>query len=206
MPVGCRVLYAIAFDEIALEYGGVMGSDNQHEKEASGERLGRLKSVIRSYEKQRDDVDAAFGLKYLSDLLDEYGVGRDKSLVASIVQHSGNYWRNGIMLILASGAQRPGALCRIFNALDPGHPISRKILNMNLRLLERDGLIHREEFEDEWNHVEYTVTELGQEFAEHIKAMVEWIARKGDSIRSARMNYDAQHSSDCRSGISATNR
>ena len=52
--------------------------------------------------------------------------------------------------------------------------ISRKVLTDNLRTLESDGLIERKFFNEKPPHVEYSLTESGEEFKAVLNAMYDF--------------------------------
>lgn len=74
-------------------------------------------------------------------------------------------WSAGIVIALAHGVHRPGALERYI----PG--ISKKILNERLRKLRNYGLVERKEIPDRVKHVEYSLTPTGQKLARIISQL-----------------------------------
>lgn len=111
--------------------------------------------------------------------------------VVSVGRHVGNYWRNWLLIILRTGPYRPSTISRLLAALDPSHPISQRMLTLNLRVLERDGLIGRRVIEDERRNVEYTLTPLGRELSDLHLTLVRWGLDHSDQISSARAAFDA---------------
>jgi DNA-binding HxlR family transcriptional regulator len=154
--------------------------------------MDRVRSVLKPAVTAGVSTDQEASLAWLSNSLDRFGTGRKNSVIASTMMHAGNYWRCGILLVLRSGPYRPVTIARLLCALDPGHQISRRILNMNLRELERDGLIKRYVLEDGWNHVEYALTEEGQSFVEQVQRMLDWVQAHAPRILEARAAFDAQ--------------
>lgn len=120
----------------------------------------------------------------------EFGAER-KNPIVSVVDHIGNYWRNWLLVILNTGSYRPSRISRILEALDPSHPISQRMLTLNLRLLERDGLIERSVICAYTNHVEYGLTALGSQLAGKLMSLIEWIGDHAGEIAHARAAFDA---------------
>lgn len=114
--------------------------------------------------------------------------------MVSIVDHVGNYWCNWLFMILRTGSYRPSMIIKILAALDPSRPISYRMLTLNLRALERDGLIEREMVSSEVNHVEYHLSALGRDLADQIAAMIRWIGDHGSEVVEARARFDAARS------------
>lgn len=117
--------------------------------------------------------------------------GDRKCPIVSLVDHVGNYWRNWLLLIGRTGPYRPSTIMKLLEAIDPSHPISYRMLTLNLRLLERDGLIRRRVISEEFNHVDYALTPLGQELSTWILSLVEWTDRHADAVEKARALFDA---------------
>lgn len=114
-----------------------------------------------------------------------FGWDPNNALV-SLVEHVGNYWRNWLLMIFNTGSYRPSMVMKLLGALDPSHPISQRMLTLNLRLLERDGLIYRRVVNTEVIHVEYGLTPLGKEFADQVSALIEWIGDHAGEVEKAR--------------------
>jgi DNA-binding HxlR family transcriptional regulator len=127
--------------------------------------------------------------EFLASQVSEFEADRECPIV-SMVDHVGNYWRNWLLLIGRTGPYRPSTIMRLLEAIDPTHPISYRMLTLNLRILERDGLIRREVFNDEINHVEYELTSLGQELSDWILSLIEWIERRSPDVAQARTLFD----------------
>jgi DNA-binding HxlR family transcriptional regulator len=60
--------------------------------------------------------------------------------------------------------------------------VSEKMLAQTLRMLEEDGLVLRDARPVVPPHVEYSLTELGQDLAGRLVPLLEWIADNADSI------------------------
>lgn len=114
-----------------------------------------------------------------------FGWDPDNALV-SLVEHVGNYWRNWLLMILHTGSYRPSMVMKLLGAINPSHPISQRMLTLNLRLLERDGLIYRRVVNTEVIHVEYGLTPLGKAFADQVAALIKWISDHAGEVKKAR--------------------
>lgn len=150
----------------------------------------RVRSVLGRSD--RADVEPGHEelFEYLAGQLVEFHSDRGAPIV-SVVRHVGNYWRNWLLVILRTGAYRPSTIGRLLAALDPTHPISQRMLTLNLRLLERDGLIRRRVISDERKNVEYALTPLGDELSDLLMSVIQWGDRHSDEIARARDSFDA---------------
>ncbi|SPL87924.1 Transcriptional regulator, HxlR family [[Actinomadura] parvosata subsp. kistnae] len=68
--------------------------------------------------------------------------------------------------------------------------ISRRMLSLTLRNLERDGLVTREVFPEIPPRVEYEVTPFGRTLSEPVLALARWAADRQDTIRANRRAFD----------------
>lgn len=121
-----------------------------------------------------------------------YGSDR-KGPIVSMLAHVGNYWCGAILLILRLGILRASELRSAINAFQPNPPISQRMLTLNLRILERDGLIEREVYPSRRTRVEYRLTDLGMQLSDFMEEIAEWGTRNVATIRSAREKFDAQN-------------
>jgi len=126
----------------------------------------------------------------IASLLQRFGTARSDP-VQSILAHVGNYWSNAILCTLQAGPLRPSALQKLLHALSPDHLISQRMLTLNLRTLEEDGLIEREVRDERNPHVEYRLTRLGCELSEKLFSIVQWGADNYQHIVSARARYQS---------------
>jgi len=72
--------------------------------------------------------------------------------------------------------------------------ISRRMLTLTLRNLERDGLIIRTVYPIVPPKVEYTVTDMARELYESLVGLTAWAERHRATIAAARDAYDRVHS------------
>ena len=79
--------------------------------------------------------------------------------------------------MLSEGAQRPSDLARRI----PG--ISKKMLTQTLRNLERWGLVRRKVYPVVPPRVEYSLTALGERFAEPLEVLCRWAEENQADVR-----------------------
>lgn len=80
----------------------------------------------------------------------------------------GGKWKTLILWELYGQPSRPGELRRTIGG------ISEKVLIQQLRELERDGLVHREQFHEIPPRVEYSLTPLGRSAMDATMPLCEW--------------------------------
>ena len=80
----------------------------------------------------------------------------------------GNKWKPILIYLLSNGSLRFGKLLM----LTPG--ISRKVLTSQLRELEEDGIIIREEFKELPPRVEYSLSEKGLALLPILRSLSQW--------------------------------
>ncbi len=88
--------------------------------------------------------------------------------VAFTVDVIGGKWKSLILFHLMSGTKRFNELRRLIP------DITQRMLTLQLRELEIDGVIHREIYREVPPKVEYSLTELGNSLAPLVSAMREW--------------------------------
>ncbi len=104
-----------------------------------------------------------------------------------VMEVVGGKWRGTILFCLSKGPRR-------FNELRREIPsITQKMLTQELRSLERDGLVHREQFPEIPPRVEYSLTELGQSMMAIFKKIDQW-RPKLSKVMTARARYDKRTS------------
>lgn len=67
--------------------------------------------------------------------------------------------------------------------------ISQRMLTVTLRSLEADGLISREIYPEIPPRVEYELTDLGEQFLEHINPLIGWAVKNMNTIIQNRVNF-----------------
>ena len=80
----------------------------------------------------------------------------------------GGKWKALIICALMSGTKRTGELQRLI----PG--ITQKVMIQQLRELERDGLVHRQVYQQMPPKVEYSLTEYGVTANQIVDVMCTW--------------------------------
>lgn len=113
---------------------------------------------------------------------DENGDGG--AVFRSILDRVGDTWSLLVIGMLQPGPMRFTQLLRTV----PG--ISRRMLTLTLRHLERDGLVAREAFAENPPRVEYRVTLLGASITEPVLALANWVGAHREQIVANRERYD----------------
>ena len=80
----------------------------------------------------------------------------------------GGKWKGIILYHLLEGPQRFGELHRLL--VD----VTQRMLTLQLRELEKDGVVHREVFQQVPPKVEYSLTEFGRSLSPIILLMRDW--------------------------------
>ncbi|MCX5298768.1 helix-turn-helix transcriptional regulator [Streptomyces sp. NBC_00193] len=68
--------------------------------------------------------------------------------------------------------------------------VSEKMLTQTLQTLERDGFVHRDAKPVIPPRVDYSLTPLGREAAERVRALAHWTGLRMDDVEQARAAYD----------------
>jgi DNA-binding HxlR family transcriptional regulator len=92
----------------------------------------------------------------------------EKCPVAAMLQLIGGKWKPVILYCLRSDTRRFGEIAARIPT------ISRKVLTDQLKELERDNLIVRQQYNEIPPRVEYTLSELGKSMAPVLTAMEAW--------------------------------
>jgi DNA-binding HxlR family transcriptional regulator len=104
--------------------------------------------------------------------------------VLQVLERVSGKWAIGILLAAAHGPVRFTELERAVNG------ISRRMLTLTLRNLERDGLLVRTVYPTVPPKVEYTATEIALELYESLTSLTTWAERHRAAIADARTAYD----------------
>ncbi|TNH23731.1 helix-turn-helix transcriptional regulator [Micromonospora orduensis] len=107
--------------------------------------------------------------------------------VREVLDRVGGKWSIGILVAASNGPVRFTELERHIEG------ISRRMLTLTLRNLERDGLLHRTVYPTVPPKVEYTATPMAMELYESLVALTSWAERHRQAIAEARTRYDAEH-------------
>ncbi|WP_019419007.1 winged helix-turn-helix transcriptional regulator [Paenibacillus sp. OSY-SE] len=93
-------------------------------------------------------------------------------------------WKGVILYHLLDGKKR-------FNELKRLKPnITQRMLTLQLRELEADGIIHREVYREVPPKVEYSLTELGESLRPIILLMKEWATNNMEKVLENRNNTE----------------
>ncbi|WP_345024923.1 helix-turn-helix domain-containing protein [Nonomuraea roseoviolacea] len=105
--------------------------------------------------------------------------------MSEVLDRVAGKWAIGILIAAAKGPVR-------FSELERGVTgISRRMLTLNLRKLEREGLLVRTVYPTVPPKVEYTCTDMALELCETLLGLVDWAKRHGADIAQAHAAYDA---------------
>ncbi|WP_406311824.1 helix-turn-helix transcriptional regulator [Streptosporangium sp. NBC_01639] len=99
----------------------------------------------------------------------------------------GNKWSAQVLVQLGEGPHRFTQLERAIEG------ISRRMLTVSLRNLERNGLITRTVYPDSPPRVEYATTALVEDIRAPLEALAAWARHAGPVIAAARHAYDNCH-------------
>jgi DNA-binding HxlR family transcriptional regulator len=109
--------------------------------------------------------------------------------VRQVLDRVGGKWSIGIIVAASQGPVRFTELERSIEG------ISRRMLTLTLRNLERDGLLTRTVYPTVPPKVEYLATEMARELYESLVALTTWAERHRAAIAAARAAYDRAHAS-----------
>ncbi|MEU5769709.1 helix-turn-helix domain-containing protein [Streptomyces asoensis] len=104
--------------------------------------------------------------------------------VTEVLDRVAGRWSIGILIAAAHGPVRFTELERSING------ISRRMLTLTLRRLERDGLLVRTVYPTVPPKVEYSATPMARELHESLTGLVGWAERHRTAIAKARVAYD----------------
>ena len=111
--------------------------------------------------------------------------GDDCRMVREILDLVGDKWTLYIIATLRDGPVRFNELRRQIDG------ISQRMLTINLRGLERNGLVKRTLFPTIPPRVDYELTAVGRTLLAPVMALVIWANSNKESIQGARVRYDA---------------
>ena len=112
--------------------------------------------------------------------------GLEACSVVEVLSRISGKWAIGILL---EAGQRPVRFTELERSIDG---ISRRMLTLTLRNLERDGLLTRTVYPTVPPKVEYVATELAHELDAPLRHLADWAQRNRMSIAHAREDYDAR--------------
>ncbi len=103
-----------------------------------------------------------------------------------VLDRIGDAWSLLVMLELMNGPCRFNALARVIDG------ISRRMLTVTLRNLERDGLVSREVLPTSPPSVEYALTPLGWSLQSALVALRDWAVQHQPEINTNRRSFDTR--------------
>lgn len=104
--------------------------------------------------------------------------------LTEVVDRVSGKWSIGILVAAADG---PIRFTELERAVDG---ISRRMLTLTLRNLERDGLLIRTVYPTVPPKVEYELTEIARELHESLAGLTAWAERHRTTVARAREAYD----------------
>lgn len=113
------------------------------------------------------------------------GEGDDCRMVREILDLVGDKWTLYIIATLKDGPVRFNELRRRIDG------ISQRMLTINLRGLERDGLVKRTLFPTIPPRVDYELTEVGRTLLSPVMSLVRWANSNQENIKGASVRFDA---------------
>jgi DNA-binding HxlR family transcriptional regulator len=111
-------------------------------------------------------------------------IEHDPDVFRSVLDRVGDKWSLLLIGILETGPKRFTELLRT----TPG--VSRRMLTITLRALERDGLVTRTIYPEIPPRVEYAVTDMGRSLTEPVLRLAMWAADHQDAITANRKAFD----------------
>ncbi|MEU8540471.1 helix-turn-helix domain-containing protein [Streptomyces sp. NPDC048717] len=99
----------------------------------------------------------------------------------------GDKWSAQVLVALGNGPHRFTELERTIEG------ISRRMLTLSLRNLERNGMVTRTVHPDAPPRVQYAITALVDEIREPLEALAAWADRNRPAIAAARHSYDSRN-------------
>lgn len=106
--------------------------------------------------------------------------------IVEVLDHVAGKWSIGIIVAAAPG---PIRFTELERAVDG---ISRRMLTLNLRKLERDGLLIRRVYPTVPPKVEYELTDMARELYQYLAGLTDWARRHGGEIAASRASYDGR--------------
>lgn len=100
-----------------------------------------------------------------------------------VLDHVASEWGMLVMLALGERTYRYAELRRRIGG------VSERMLALTLKTLEKDGFVSRRDFGEVPPRVEYSLTPLGHQLAEHLEALGRWIATSTPKVLAARERH-----------------
>ncbi|WP_302893372.1 winged helix-turn-helix transcriptional regulator [Actinomadura luzonensis] len=116
--------------------------------------------------------------------LDRTCLEHDPDILRSVLDRVGDRWS---LILIGLLEERPMRFTELLRTA-PG--ISRRMLTLTLRSLERDGLVKRVVHAEIPPRVEYEVTPFGRTLSGPVLALARWAADNQDTLRANRHAFD----------------
>jgi DNA-binding HxlR family transcriptional regulator len=110
----------------------------------------------------------------------------DCALAREVLDRIGDKWSVATIVLLGRGTRRFSELRRLIVG------ISKRMLTVTLRGLERDGLVTRTVFPTIPPRVDHALTPPGRTLLATVNALAAWANRHGRRIQRARVEFDAR--------------
>jgi DNA-binding HxlR family transcriptional regulator len=114
----------------------------------------------------------------------KYDTGEAMCPYRLVLEHVTSRWG---VLVLMELLERPYRFSELRRTIGR---VSEKMLTQTLQTLERDGLVHRDAKPVIPPRVDYSLTDLGREAAEQVKALALWTNERMADVEKARQAYD----------------
>lgn len=111
--------------------------------------------------------------------------GRTGCAVEATLSVIGGVWKPVLLFHLLEGKLRFNALCRLTPSA------TARMITLQLRELEADGIIHRTIFPEVPPRVEYALTDLGRSLAPLLLSMRNWGERFRSTTESSRLEQSS---------------
>ncbi|MER7483872.1 helix-turn-helix domain-containing protein [Streptomyces sp. NPDC126510] len=106
-----------------------------------------------------------------------------------VLEHVTSRWGVLVLIALLDRPYRFSELRRTISGYG-SWAVSEKMLTQTLQTLERDGLVHRDAKPVIPPRVDYSLTGLGREAAQQVRALSQWTRDRMDDVEKARQTYD----------------
>ena len=107
--------------------------------------------------------------------------------VGDILGRVGDKWAVFIIVMLKGGSLRFGELEKRIAT------VSKKMLTLTLRGLERDGYVTRTVTATVPTRVDYQLTDMGRDLLKPLDALANWALSHRTEVEAARQAFDAHH-------------
>lgn len=118
-------------------------------------------------------------------MLEQVSVQERKFGSEDVLSLVADKWTIRVLHAVLDGHDRFGELRRTIPA------ITRRMLTLRLRELERNGILQRIDYSEVPAHVEYRLSPLGASLAARLKTLCEWSEQNFAEVEAARHTYDA---------------